>query len=594
MWFDMVNNTIAGNLTFENTNSNYYDITGPPPAVPGWPKNITVNGNFNVSGSTSWAAITGCGSYLNDAVTPTVSQRVGLIVKGNINITSNGIFLFREGSKVDTDRVELWGNLNLDLGGTTFASHSYSTPTSLDSVFFVGTGTQKYLAGNLSNGNSLCYVISTGATVDMDTSHFQGSKGTFYIASGSTVECSHASGLNGNIAVGKTKTLSTAANYEFYGSTASVTGSLLPSTVNTLTISNTAGDTLSSAVTVTDSATISSGANVVESSGKYIIGKAVTSQTVATGTNSNIGGLGVGTSGSDNLGTVSITRTSGTAGVISIGGKSGINRNWVITSTNPPTNGTNLTLSWDALDNNSKDLTTAQVYKSTDGGSSWLAFGSPQNASGTQSVTVNTTSFSSWTVSDGANPLPVELSSFSSSVNSLGVNLQWKTATEINNYGFEIQRAVVNDSVASQFSKIGFIKGSGTSNSTKSYSFMDNSALYGKFQYRLKQIDNNGSFKYSQVIDVDLSNKPLTFTMQNFPNPFNPTTIINYSIPQASFVTLTIYNILGEKVATLVNQKQVKGIYNVNFNAGRLASGMYIYVLSTEKNSISKKMMLLK
>jgi len=215
--------------------------------------------------------------------------------------------------------------------------------------------------------------------------------------------------------------------------------------------------------------------------------------------------------------------------------------------------------------------------------------------SGTVNAMVSPASDTVVSISSTNAPLPVELSSFSSSVSSLGVNLQWQTATELNSYGFDVERAEVKGSAAPQFSKIGFVKGSGNSSSTKTYSFTDNTALYGNFQYRLKQVDNSGAFKYSQVIEVNNTNKPLSFAVnQNYPNPFNPTTVINYTLPEASMVTLTIYNVLGEKVTTLVNQRQEKGIYNVSFNGMNLPSGIYIYQLSAGKNVISQKMMLLK
>ncbi len=261
-----------------------------------------------------------------------------------------------------------------------------------------------------------------------------------------------------------------------------------------------------------------------------------------------------------------------------------------------------LQLSYDT-DDGVSDATNLRIAQGPSaGGSTWVDLGGSGSANTTGTITssntfTDLTTNTVFTLADnagGTNALPVELSSFSSSVSSMGVNLQWQTATELNNYGFEVERAEVNNNSTPQFSKIGFVKGSGNSSSIKSYSYTDNNALYGNFQYRLKQIDNNGSFKYSQVIEVNNSDKPLSFRVQNYPNPFNPTTVINYSLPEASVVTLSIYNVLGEKVATLVNQKQEKGIYNVNFNGTNLASGMYIYELSTGKNVISKKMMLLK
>jgi alpha-tubulin suppressor-like RCC1 family protein len=186
--------------------------------------------------------------------------------------------------------------------------------------------------------------------------------------------------------------------------------------------------------------------------------------------------------------------------------------------------------------------------------------------------------------------LPVELTSFTSSIKSSGVNLQWITATEINNSGFDVERAVDNVN----FEKIGFVKGSGNSNSPNQYSFIDKNNLSGNIKYRLKQIDNNGTYRYSQVIEVNKLNEPTSYKLGNYPNPFNPSTIIRFELPENTFVNITVYNMLGKRVATLINQKMEKGIHEINFNPQGLATGIYVYQMNAGSKVITQKMTLLK
>ncbi|HAP36526.1 MAG TPA: hypothetical protein DCQ28_11510 [Bacteroidetes bacterium] len=194
--------------------------------------------------------------------------------------------------------------------------------------------------------------------------------------------------------------------------------------------------------------------------------------------------------------------------------------------------------------------------------------------------------------------LPVKLTSFTSCVRNNSVALAWQTATEKNNYGFEIERKQLSLVPAGQtsvrFNKIGFVSGSGNSNSPKSYSFTDDCAS-GTVVYRLKQIDNDGNFTYSQEIEVTAGGTPAQFSLdQNYPNPFNPTTTIAFSIPQAGNVTLKIFDALGREVATLVNGVRSAGEFNVVFNASSLASGMYLYCLQAGSYVETKKLVLMK
>ncbi len=188
--------------------------------------------------------------------------------------------------------------------------------------------------------------------------------------------------------------------------------------------------------------------------------------------------------------------------------------------------------------------------------------------------------------------VPVELTSFNASSNENSVELTWSTATETNNSGFEIERSIDNVN----FIRIGFVKGKGTSSELHSYKYADNNvSKTSTFYYRLKQIDFDGSFEYSKVINITVG-APAKFELsQNYPNPFNPATIISFQLPQKANVTLKIYNILGQEVSVLLNETKNAGSYQINFDGANLASGIYIYRLSTNTGIIaSKKMTLLK
>ncbi|MCU0344321.1 MAG: T9SS type A sorting domain-containing protein [Ignavibacterium sp.] len=190
-------------------------------------------------------------------------------------------------------------------------------------------------------------------------------------------------------------------------------------------------------------------------------------------------------------------------------------------------------------------------------------------------------------------PLPVELASFSASVVNNNVKLNWRTETEVNNYGFEILRYAQNDK-ADGWEKIGFVNGNGNSNSPKSYSYEDKNVTAGKYSYRLKQIDNDGQFEYSKTIEVDLG-APKKFELsQNYPNPFNPTTTIKFNLPEAGNVKLTLFNILGQELKTLVNEFKESGVHTINFDASDLNSGMYIYKLEAGSFVQTRKMTLVK
>ncbi|MBZ0199929.1 MAG: T9SS type A sorting domain-containing protein, partial [Ignavibacteriaceae bacterium] len=171
----------------------------------------------------------------------------------------------------------------------------------------------------------------------------------------------------------------------------------------------------------------------------------------------------------------------------------------------------------------------------------------------------------------GDNPVPVELASFNATVAGHSVNLNWITATETNNSGFAVERKDDNES----FHSVAFIKGNGTTTSSSNYSFNDENLKAGKYSYRLKQIDFNGSSSYSKIVEVEIT-QPSEFVLnQNYPNPFNPSTVISFELPVEANVTVTIFNSLGEEVSKMVKGMLTAGHHQLTFDAHNLSSGVY-------------------
>jgi hypothetical protein len=195
--------------------------------------------------------------------------------------------------------------------------------------------------------------------------------------------------------------------------------------------------------------------------------------------------------------------------------------------------------------------------------------------------------------------VPVELISFTADIkNNDEVVLNWRTSSETNNKGFDIERKQKYEPDDQMWEKIGFVEGHGTSTKQQSYFYKDENLPVGIYQYRLKQIDFEGSYKYSDVVEAEIK-APIEFTLeQNYPNPFNPSTILRYGIPRSGHVKLSVYNLLGEKVALLVNEFIEAGFHEVTFNAasvaGGLPSGAYIYTIESGGSVIAKKMLLMK
>jgi hypothetical protein len=528
---------------------------------------------FSISTSTNWSA-------------NTIAIQGG--VKSNVSILSGHIVTVTTNQTAD--------NVTVETGGTLVINDGVSLDISEDSELLILSSETLTL-----NGEALI----TG-------------EGDFTLDDGAAIEIGSADGITltdatGNIQVTGTRTYSSNANYVYIGGIGQVQGDGLPSTLNNLTINNANGVTLDADRTVNGTLNfvdgiLYTGANTLflgpdavvtgEDEGKYLVGRiSVTRDVDGTESAESFGGIGVSIDpGTENLGSTEIIRISGPDGVVSYEGNEGIARTWIINPANNPSEGNTVavTFTWVEDDDISADPADYRVYHSPDGIDPWEEiFEGDIIAFDIRSITVAVGNFSYFTVGDGENaPLPVELSSFSAAIVNNTVNLSWTTETETMNFGFDVERKADNES---EWMKVGFVEGHGNSNSPKEYSFNDKNLKSGAYSYRLKQIDTDGQYEYSKIVEVDIST-PNEFSLgQNYPNPFNPSTKITFSVPVTSNVSLQIYNILGQKVMdAIMDQVYEAGVYEYNFDGTNLSSGIYLYTIQTDKFSQTKKMLMVK
>ncbi len=194
-------------------------------------------------------------------------------------------------------------------------------------------------------------------------------------------------------------------------------------------------------------------------------------------------------------------------------------------------------------------------------------------------------------------PLPVEIVSFSAVQQGNAVELRWATATETDNFGFSVERSNIADGTnLPAWKEIGFVEGNGTSNRPHDYQYSDPVSEPGKYLYRLKQIDHDGSFSYSPSVEMNIARSATTFALaQNFPNPFNPSTTFSFTLQRSGFVSLMIYDVIGRVVATVVQDHLEAGItHRRNFDARRLAGGVYFAALMSEGKTVVRRISLIK
>ena len=186
--------------------------------------------------------------------------------------------------------------------------------------------------------------------------------------------------------------------------------------------------------------------------------------------------------------------------------------------------------------------------------------------------------------------IPVDLVSFNFTAKGNSVNLSWLTISEKNNKGFEIQRSYNGY----DYESIDFINGKGTTTEVNYYSYIDAGLNCGTYNYRLKQIDLDGTFKFSNTLNIEIETPDAYLLLQNYPNPFNPNTVISWQSPLGSHQTIKVFDVLGNEIATLVDEYKPAGSYEVEFDGNRLASGIYFYQLRAGEYTSVKKMILIK
>jgi hypothetical protein len=458
--------------------------------------------------------------------------------------------------------------------------------------------------------------------------------GSFTLNNGGTLSVGSPAGISlspdssGNICLKGTRKYNSGANYLFNGSSAQITGNGLPASLNCFSINNNLGVTLSNSLQVVDTLKLLSGnlflgdKNLVIGDTAIVSGSSANSYVVTDNTGAMIYNnlarnidikFPIGTLDSYNAAILNYTGTIDTFKVSvksvfdnpPVNSNKVVNRQWIISENNSGGSVASIKFCWVSGNQAPGFNASSQVMVGRYNGTAWYEIPAVVSGAGTisdpyiASVSGITQFFPFGVGNDEA--LPVELIAFYCEPNNTDISLHWNTATETNSNSFEIERKELS---GTKWLKIGSVHANFLSNSPKSYSFTDRKLKPGGYQYRLKMVDNDGSFQYSKTVDVKAKITMGLELCQNYPNPFNPSTTINYKIPFDGNVLIEVFNVLGSKVAQLVNEFKGAGYYNVEFNPSRsnmtMTSGVYYYkITSTEiktGNNFSsiKKMMLLK
>ncbi|NOY06617.1 MAG: T9SS type A sorting domain-containing protein [Chlorobi bacterium] len=511
-------------------------------------------------------------------------------ISGSIVITG-GTFTGSNGSGNPTFLIG--GSLN-QTGGTYKAAKTSGSPT----LKFTGTGDIN-LSGTVSNWKHNVIIdgtitLKSGFTVASGHTLTVNASKTFN-ESGSQTLTFNGSTLtnNGTIAL---------SNVKFSGSAAqTLAGSGSFSSSTTVTINNASGVSLTGDMSILGSLTVTSGdfdlnghvltfgtsGSLTESSTDHVVdnsgseGYISATRTLNAPSSENVAGLGAVITSSANLGSTEVRRGHKPQ---TGGGSSGIKRFYDISPAN--NTGLNATLRFYYYDDELNGLNEQQfsLFRSTDGGNTWADLGGSVNTSSNYIEKTGIDAFSRWTVAEGG-MLPVELTSFIARRVDDKILLRWKTATEVNNYGFDIERSLDSR----HWRRIAFIQGQGTINTPQTYQYTDfppPSVLSQPLvYYRLRQIDRDGGFEFSDVVTVANTHRtsagPVLF--QNYPNPFSGRTTFTFSLPERSRVRLEIFDALGKKCATVLNNVVCEaGSQTVAFVNKSLQPGVYLLRLRAE------------
>ena len=563
---------------------------------------LTIGTSINVASS----SILNLGSNLNISLNSGVPMNVnGTLLCGTSTVSGNGNFILSSVGTLGIGSVSgLSGNIT---------STGTKTLDSQASYVFNGIGNIQNTTGlpgavgsltiNNSSGVSLQNNLSVYGTLTLTSGAFNlnghnlSLNGDFSITSGS-IGGNSSSNLTLNVTAGTSGTLNFSSGSALNNFTLNSIGSTITfssdlTIYGTMSLVNGKVDLLDNILTLYSTGSLSENTNSVikSSTGNGYI---TTSISLTNPSGDNCRGIGVTITSLSDLGNTTIERHFDPQ---TGNGNTGIKRWYNISPANNSGLNATLILKYDQSELNSIPEDNLDGFKSTDSGITWEEIIGTLNKTNRIYTIAGINSFSRWTLGDKDNTLPVKLNSFLSDVTERSVVLKWITGEEINNSGFDIERANANDKT--KWDKIGFVKGKGTLNTSSNYSFEDNMINSGKYLYRLKQIDFNGNFHYfnlESVIEIKAPNKPEL--SQNYPNPFNPITKINYGLPKDGKVKLVIYDIRGCEIKTLVdNEFKTAGRYTVEFNGSQFSSGVYFYRIHVDLGTgytEQKKMILVK
>ena len=599
MGFDEV--TIGGDISIINTGASSRLYLCAPAG--GDSATVVINGNIIQTGGQFSSNGSGNAAFIE------------ITVNGNITVT-NGNFSVSRGSQGGTGTTKWY------LLGTNFSMTDATTQNSNAAgakFIFSGTTQQNLTLTNVTFSGGFPIEVASNSILDVGTSEIAGS-GIFTLNVGATLQTANVAGLDSTLKNTGTITLSTAANYTFNGSMIQLTGNILPYTVNDLTVNNSTSVSLSHDIVVNGNLNINSGdlslegyhinlgtiGTLNETPGNTVTGltgsiSAIRDLNAPSAV--NLAGLGAMFTSTENLSTTLVERFHSPG----IGnGNQGILRQFsiafivskdgqkIIKKHNNIALATTMRFYYDESELGGIPESNLSLFHSNTGmNNTWEQMGGTVNITNNYVEIANVLNFDWWTFADINAPIPVELISFTANVVNGLVNLSWTTATELNNSGWDIERKADND-IEGSWVKVGFVKGVGNSTENKQYKFIDQNNITGKYSYRLKQIDFNGTITYSNIVEISVTGPDKFELSQNYPNPFNPETSIRFEVPSLSFVNISVYNMIGEKVVTLVNENMEQGVYLRKLSAENLSSGIYIYRLTAGGTTITKKMTLLK
>jgi hypothetical protein len=549
--------------------------------------------------------------------------------------------------------LDIYGTLTLQSGvspsvislanrpGFSTNLHIYETGTLNcgNSLYAYSTGTASAINVTVDNGGSVSFIGTSGVcNIGKATTVMNGTWDYGNVSTGGTSGRSlgatafvngtimtkdaflNASGSGGPYAKG-TITLNPGSLVEYYGTTAISGVSVSP--VENLQVNNSAGVILANNIVVNGTLYLTGG-TITLGSNNLIAGSVSGGSAYSYVLTNGTGGFVRNVSSSDVSFPVGFTdsytpvvlNNSGGPDTFTVKVKNAfdhpavtnevVNKQWTITEKVPGGSNVNITLQWNSGDENSLFVRENPVYIARYTGTLWEESSADYTDLGGGGVyTASSGGYTAGTlfIVENVDEMPVELAAFTSVLNGKNLDLNWSTKTEKNSNKFEIERSVLNENKNLPWNIIGSVKAADLSSSTKNYSFVDKDIQPGKYRYRLKMIDNNGSFQYSNTSNVNVTS-PKDFDLsQNYPNPFNPSTKINYTLPFDSKVTLEVFNITGVKIAQLVNEEKSAGFYSVEFSSAsvnNISSGVYFYRLIVSNKvdgsnlSSVKKMVLLK